>query len=172
MTVNGWVQIAIFCAIVVALVKPLGWYIARVMAGERTSLSPILRPVERLLYAGAGVDERQEQDWLSYTLAMLVFNAVGFVLLYALQRLQGFLPLNPMQMGAVSPDSSFNTAVSFVTNTNWQGYGGESTMGYLVQMAGLTVQNFVSAATGIAIAMALIRGFSRASAQDGRQFLG
>ena len=163
MTLNGWIQIAVFCAIVVALVKPLGWYMTRVMAGERTLLSPVLLPVERLLYAGAGVDERQEQHWLSYTIAMLAFNAAGFVLLFALQRVQGFLPLNPMQMRAVSPDSSFNTAVSFVTNTNWQGYGGESTMGYLVQMAGLTVQNFVSAATGIAIAMALIRGFARAS---------
>jgi K+-transporting ATPase ATPase A chain len=165
MTTSGWIQILIFCAIVVALVKPLGWYMTRVMAGERTFMSPILRPFERLLYAGAGVDERQEQHWLTYTVAMLAFNAAGFLLLFALQRLQGLLPLNPMQMGAVSPDSTFNTAVSFVTNTNWQGYGGESTMGYLVQMAGLTVQNFVSAATGIAIAMALIRGFSRASAR-------
>jgi len=163
MTVNGWIQIALFCAIVIALVRPLGWYVTRVMAGERTFLSPVLRPVERLLYAGAGVDERQEQHWLAYTVAMLAFNAAGFVLLFGLQRLQGLLPLNPMHMAAVSPDSSFNTAVSFVTNTNWQGYGGESTMGYLVQMAGLTVQNFVSAATGIAIAMALIRGFARAS---------
>ena len=163
MTVNGWIQIALFCAIVIALVRPLGWYVTRVMAGEHTFLSPVLRPVERLLYAGAGVDERQEQHWLAYTVAMLAFNAAGFVLLFALQRLQGLLPLNPMHMAAVPPDSSFNTAVSFVTNTNWQGYGGESTMGYLVQMAGLTVQNFVSAATGIAIAMALIRGFARAS---------
>src|SRR5690606_14466820 len=112
----------------------LGWYVRRVMAGEFTFLSPVLRPVERLLYAGAGVDERQEQHWLTYTMAMLAFNAAGFTLLFGLQRLQGFLPLNPMQMGAVSPDSSFNTAISFVTNTNWQGYAGESTMGYLVQM--------------------------------------
>ncbi|MBN9249527.1 MAG: potassium-transporting ATPase subunit KdpA [Mesorhizobium sp.] len=165
MTTNGWLQILVFCAIIIALVKPLGWYMTRVMAGERTFMSPILHPLERLLYAGAGVDERQEQHWLTYTTAMLVFNAAGFLLLFGLQRLQGLLPFNPMQMGAVSPDSTFNTAVSFVTNTNWQGYGGESTMGYLVQMAGLTVQNFVSAATGIAIAMALIRGFSRASAR-------
>ncbi len=165
MTFNGWVQIAIFCAIVVALVKPLGWYMTRVMAGERTLLSPVLHPIERLLYAGAGVNERHEQHWQSYTIAMLAFNVAGFVLLFGLQCLQGFLPLNPMRMAAVSPDSAFNTAVSFVTNTNWQGYAGESTMSYLVQMAGLTVQNFVSAATGIAVAMALIRGFSRASAQ-------
>jgi len=166
MTLNGWIQIAIFCAIIVGLVKPLGWYMTKVMTGEPTFLSPLLRPVERVLYAGAGIDEREEQHWLTYTVAMLIFNSAGFVLLFALQRLQGALPFNPAHMGAVSPDSSFNTAVSFVTNTNWQGYGGEGTMGYLVQMAGLTVQNFVSAATGIAIAMALIRGFSRASAKS------
>ncbi|TAN11985.1 MAG: potassium-transporting ATPase subunit KdpA, partial [Rhizobiaceae bacterium] len=165
MTVNGWIQIAIFCAVVIALVKPLGWYMTKVMAGERTVLSPVLRPVERVLYRGAGIDEGTEQHWLTYTVAMLVFNAAGFILLFALQRLQGMLPLNPLRMGAVSPDSAFNTAVSFVTNTNWQGYAGESTMSYLVQMAGLTVQNFASAATGIAIAMALIRGFTRASAR-------
>jgi K+-transporting ATPase ATPase A chain len=165
MTLNGWIQIAIFCVLVVALVKPLGWYMTRVFEGERTFLSPVLRPFERLLYAGAGVNERQEQHWLTYAVAMLLFNAAGFILLFALQRLQARLPLNPMEFGPITPDSSFNTAVSFVTNTNWQGYGGESTMGYLVQMAGLTVQNFVSAATGIAIAMALIRGFSRASAR-------
>jgi K+-transporting ATPase ATPase A chain len=165
MTLNGWIQIAIFCALVLALVKPLGGYMTRVFEGERTVLSPVLRPVERLLYAGGGIDERQEQGWFIYAVAMLFFNAAGFVLLFLLQRLQGALPLNPMGMAAVTPDSAFNTAVSFVTNTNWQGYAGESTMGYLVQMAGLTVQNFVSAATGIAIAMALIRGFSRASAK-------
>jgi len=165
MTLNGWLQIALFCVLVTALVKPLGWYMTQVMTGKRTFLSPVLRPIERLLYAGAGIDERQEQHWLTYLVAMLSFNAAGFVLLFGLQRLQGLLPLNPTGMGAVSPDSAFNTAVSFVTNTNWQGYGGESTMSYLVQMAGLTVQNFVSAATGIAIAMALIRGFARASAK-------
>ncbi|WP_353646119.1 potassium-transporting ATPase subunit KdpA [Mesorhizobium sp. WSM2239] len=165
MTINGWIQIALFCVIVVALVKPLGGYMARVFNGERTLLSPVLHPIERGLYALSGIDGRQEQHWLTYAVAMLLFNAAGFVLLFALQRLQGALPFNPMGFGAVTPDSSFNTAVSFVTNTNWQGYGGESTMGYLVQMAGLTVQNFVSAATGIAIAMALIRGFSRASAR-------
>ena len=165
MTLNGWLQIALFCVLVTALVKPLGWYMTRIMTGKRTFLSPVLRPIERLLYAGAGIDERQEQHWLTYLVAMLSFNAAGFVLLFGLQRLQGLLPLNPTGMGAISPDSAFNTAVSFVTNTNWQGYGGESTMSYLVQMAGLTVQNFVSAATGIAIAMALIRGFARASAK-------
>ncbi|WP_394891596.1 potassium-transporting ATPase subunit KdpA [Mesorhizobium sp. AaZ16] len=165
MTINGWIQIAIFCAIVVALVKPLGGYMTRVFNGERTLLSPVLHPIERGLYALSGIDGRQEQHWLTYAVAMLLFNAAGFVLLFGLQRLQGVLPFNPMGFGAVTPDSSFNTAVSFITNTNWQGYGGESTMSYLVQMAGLTVQNFVSAATGIAIAMALIRGFSRAMAR-------
>lgn len=165
MTFNGWLQILIFCAIVVALVKPLGWYMTRIFEGKRTFLSPVLRPIERGLYAASGIDERQEQHWLTYAAAMLFFNAAGFLLLFLLQRLQGQLPLNPMEFGALTPDSSFNTAVSFVTNTNWQGYGGESTMGYLVQMAGLTVQNFLSAATGIAVAMALIRGFSRASAR-------
>lgn len=165
MTFNGWLQILIFCAIVVALVKPLGWYMTRIFEGKRTFLSPVLRPIERGLYAASGIDERQEQHWLTYAAAMLFFNAAGFLLLFLLQRLQGQLPLNPMEFGALTPYSSFNTAVSFVTNTNWQGYGGESTMGYLVQMAGLTVQNFLSAATGIAVAMALIRGFSRASAR-------
>lgn len=166
MTLNGWIQIAIFCAIVTVLVKPLGGYMTRVFSGERTLMSPVLRPVERGLYAIAGVDESREQHWLTYAVAMLFLNAAGFIVLYTLQRFQGGLPLNPMDFGAVTPDSSFNTAVSFVTNTNWQGYGGESTMSYLSQMAGLTVQNFVSAATGIAIAVALIRGFSRASVRS------
>jgi potassium-transporting ATPase potassium-binding subunit len=165
MTLNGWIQILVFCAIVVALAKPLGLYMTRVLAGEPTPLSPILRPVERLLYAAAGVDEREEQHWLAYAVAMLAVNCAGFVLLYALQRLQGVMPLNPAGMSAVAPDLAFNTAVSFVTNTNWQSYGGETTMSYLTQMAGLTVQNFLSAATGIVLAVALIRGFSRASAR-------
>lgn len=166
MTLNGWIQIAIFCAIVTVLVKPLGGYMTRVFSGERTLMSPVLRPVERGLDAIAGVDESREQHWLTYAGAMLFLNAAGFIVLYTLQRFQGGLPLNPMDFGAVTPDSSFNAAVSFVTNTNWQGYGGESTMSYLSQMAGLTVQNFVSAATGIAIAVALIRGFSRASVRS------
>jgi potassium-transporting ATPase potassium-binding subunit len=160
----GWLQIALYCAIVVALVKPLGGFMTRVVTGERTFLSPILGPVERGLYRLAGVDARVEQHWTTYAFAMLLFNLAGFVLLYALQRLQHMLPLNPQGMAAVPPDLAFNTAVSFVTNTNWQNYGGESTLGYLVQMAGLTVQNFISAATGIALAVAFVRGFSRRSA--------
>jgi K+-transporting ATPase ATPase A chain len=138
---------------------------ARVFAGERTWLDPALRPVERLIYRISGIHARQEQHWTTYTAAMLLFNLAGVVLLYALQRLQHLLPLNPQGFGPPSPDSAFNTAVSFTSNTNWQSYAGESTMSYLVQMAGLTVQNFLSAATGIVLAVALIRGFARHSAQ-------
>jgi len=166
MTLIGWMQILLYCALVVALVKPLGGYMTRVFAGERTFLSPALRPVEILLYKVGGVDERREQHWLTYTVAMLLFNLAGFLLLYAVMRLQGVLPLNPAGQSAVAPDLAFNTAVSFATNTNWQNYGGETTMSYLTQMIGLTVQNFVSAATGIVLAVAMIRGFARASANS------
>jgi K+-transporting ATPase ATPase A chain len=161
----GWAQIIIFCIVIVALTPVTGGYMTRVFAGERTFLSPILRPVESLLYRVGGVDETREQHWLAYTFAMLLFHVGGFVLLYGLMRAQGVLPLNPAGQSAVAPDLAFNTAVSFITNTNWQNYGGESTMSYLVQMLGLTHQNFLSAATGIALAVALIRGFSRASVQ-------
>ena len=163
MTFNGWLQILIYIGILLLLVKPLGGYMTRVFTGERTFLSFVLRPVERGLYRLAGTDEREEQHWTTYSVSMLLFSLAGFLVLYALQRLQGSLPYNPAGMTAVGPELSFNTATSFVTNTNWQNYGGESTMSYLVQMAGLTVQNFVSAATGIAIAIALIRAFARAS---------
>ncbi len=163
MTVIGWIQILLFCAIIVALVKPLGGYMTRVFNGERTFLSPILRPVEAGLYWIGGVDEKREQHWLTYTVAMLLFHVGGFVILYALMRFQAVLPFNPMEQSAVAPDLSFNTAASFITNTNWQNYGGESTLSYLTQMLGLTHQNFLSAATGIAIAVALIRGFARSS---------
>jgi potassium-transporting ATPase potassium-binding subunit len=163
MTAIGWIQIILYCAIVVALVKPLGWYMTRVFNGERTFLSPILRPVEAGIYWIGGVDERREQHWLAYTVAMLLFHVGGFLLIYALMRLQAVLPFNPAEQSAVAPDLSFNTAISFITNTNWQNYGGESTLSYLVQMLGLTHQNFLSAATGIVLAVALIRGFSRAS---------
>ncbi len=166
MTLFGWIQILVFCGILILLVKPLGGYMHRVFGGERTPLSPLLGPLERGLYRIAGTSDREEQHWTSYTAAMLLFNLAGFLLLYVLQRLQGGLPFNPAGMASVDPNLAFNTATSFVTNTNWQNYGGESTMSYLVQMAGLTVQNFVSAATGIAIAMALIRGFARASGRS------
>jgi K+-transporting ATPase ATPase A chain len=163
MTLYGWLQILLFCGIVILLVRPLGGYMTRAFSGKRTLLSPLFVPVERGLYRLAGTNEREEQHWTTYAVGMLLFNLAGFLLLYAMQRLQGALPFNPAGMAAVPPELSFNTAASFMTNTNWQNYGGESTMSYLVQMAGLTVQNFVSAATGIAIAMALIRGFARAS---------
>jgi K+-transporting ATPase ATPase A chain len=163
MTANGWLQIVLYFVVLTALVVPLGRFMARVFEGERTFLSPVFRPVEAILYHAAGVDERREQHWLTYTVAMLVFNAAGFLLVYTLQRFQAVLPLNPAGMAAVAPDLAFNTAVSFTSNTNWQNYGGESTMSYLTQMAALTTQNFVSAATGIALAIALIRAFARTS---------
>ncbi|WP_428485475.1 potassium-transporting ATPase subunit KdpA [Rhodopila sp.] len=165
MTINGWLQIALFCALLLLITKPLGGYMTRVFAGERTPLSPVIRPVERLFYKLAGLDEQTEQHWVAYAVAMLAFSFAGFLLLYALQRLQHLLPLNPQDLGAVSPDLAFNTSVSFITNTNWQSYTPETTLSYLVQMAGLTVHNFLSAATGIALAMALIRGFTRRSAR-------
>ncbi len=164
MTINGWAQIAIYFAVLTALVIPLGRYMARVFEGERTFLAPVLRPVETFLYRVSGVNETREQHWITYTVAMLLFNAAGFLAVYAIQRLQNVLPFNPADMSAVAPDLAFNTAVSFASNTNWQNYGGESTMSYLTQMAALTTQNFVSAATGIALAIALVRAFARASA--------
>ncbi|UCI21094.1 potassium-transporting ATPase subunit KdpA [Mesorhizobium sp. B2-1-8] len=166
MTLNGWIQILLYCGILALLVKPLGFYMHRVFKGDRTPLSPVFRPLERGLYRICGTSEREEQHWTTYAVALLLFNLAGFLVLYVLQRLQGSLPYNPAGMSAVDPALAFNTAASFMTNTNWQNYGGESTMSYLVQMAGLTVQNFVSAATGIAIAIALIRGFARSSGRS------
>ncbi|MGX7874890.1 potassium-transporting ATPase subunit KdpA [Mesorhizobium sp. ORM6] len=166
MTLNGWIQILVFCGIIVLLAKPLGFYMHRVFNGDRTPLSPVFGPLERGLYRICGTSEREEQHWATYAVALLLFNLAGFLVLYFLQRLQGSLPYNPAGMNGVDPALAFNTAASFVTNTNWQNYGGESTMSYLVQMAGLTVQNFVSAATGVAIAIALVRGFARASGRS------
>jgi len=163
MTLIGWTQILIYCAIVIAVTPVLGGYMTKVFGGERTFLSPVLRPVEAVIYKIAGVDERREQSWLTYTVAMLLFHVGGFLILYALMRLQAGLPFNPAEQSAVAEDLSFNTAMSFITNTNWQNYGGESTMSYLVQMLGLTHQNYLSAATGIVLAIVLIRGFARAS---------
>ncbi len=165
MTITGWVQIALFSVIVILITRPFGGYMTRVFAGERTVLSPVLRPVERAVYWCCGVDEKEEQHWLTYAVAMLLFSVVGFLTLDALQRLQWYLPFNPQEQTGVEPSSAFNTSVSFVTNTNWQSYVPETTMGYLVQMVGLTVHNFVSAATGIALALALIRGFARREAK-------
>ncbi|MCO6392683.1 potassium-transporting ATPase subunit KdpA [Aliihoeflea aestuarii] len=164
MTLIGWLQIAVLFLAVLVAVKPLGLYMARVFSGERNFMSRVLAPVETGFYRLAGVDAGKEQGWLSYTFAMLAFSVAGFVALYAILRLQAFLPLNPQGFANVPPDLAFNTAVSFLTNTNWQNYGGESTMSHFSQMAGLTVQNFVSAATSIAIAMALTRAFARSKA--------
>jgi potassium-transporting ATPase potassium-binding subunit len=165
MTAIGWIQILLYCAIVVAITPVLGAYMTRVFNGERTFLTPILHPVERLLYGMAGIEEKSEQGWLTYTVGMLLFHVGGFAILYALMRFQAVLPFNPAGQSAVAPDLTFNTAVSFITNTNWQNYGGEGTMSYLTQMLGLTHQNFLSAATGIVLAVALIRGFARSSAR-------
>jgi len=164
MTANGWLQIVFYILALVLLTRPLGGFLFRVFEGERTLLSPVLAPVERSLYRLAGVDAKQDQSWLVYTGAMLAFNGLGFLLLYAILRLQNLLPLNPQDLPAVTPHLAFNTAVSFVTNTNWQSYGGETTLSYFSQMVGLTTQNFVSAATGIGVALALTRGIARRKA--------
>src|SRR5262245_19743098 len=165
MTVSGWIQILVYCAIIVAITPVLGGYMTRVFNGQHTFLSPVLHPIEVALYRAGGVNEKREQSWLTYTVAMLLFHVGGFAILYALMRFQAVLPFNPAEQSAVAPDLSFNTAVSFITNTNWQNYGGEGTMSYLTQMLGLTHQNYLSAATGIVLAVALIRGFARASAK-------
>ncbi|NTU77931.1 MAG: potassium-transporting ATPase subunit KdpA [Chloroflexales bacterium] len=165
MTTNGWLQIALFLVVLLALAKPLGWYMARVYAGQSVGLNTLFAPVEHLLYRLFGTREDEEQGWKQYAVALLLFNALGMLVVYGLQRLQAVLPLNPAGLGAVTPDSAFNTAASFASNTNWQGYGGEVTMSYLSQMLGLNVQNFVSAASGMATVAALIRGLSRRSAQ-------
>src|SRR6266540_2015624 len=166
MTINGWLQILFFFALILAVTKPLGIFMTRVFNRERTFLDPVLRPIERLIYRLTGVDERREMRWTEYAWAMLLFSVVSMVVLYAMQRLQAWLPFNPEKLANIEPSSSFNTAASFTTNTNWQSYVPEVTMSYLSQMAGLATHNFMSAATGIAIAIALIRGFSRRSASQ------
>jgi K+-transporting ATPase ATPase A chain len=165
MTASGVIQIVLFLTAVLLLVKPLGWYIARVYENKPCGLNRLLGPFERVIYRLCGINPANEMGWQRYTVAMLAFSATGFVTLYALMRLQCVLPLNPQHLAAVPPDLSFNTAVSFVTNTNWQAYGGETTMSYLTQMLGLAVQNFLSAATGMAVLVALIRGFVRRNCQ-------
>jgi potassium-transporting ATPase potassium-binding subunit len=165
MMLNGYLQLVFYVIVLIALAKPLGLYMARVYQGQQCGLDRILGPLERFIYKMCGVRPTDEQGWKAYALAMLAFNLVGLLVVYGLQRLQGVLPLNPQGLGAVPPDSSFNTAVSFATNTNWQGYGGETTMSYLTQMLALTVQNFVSAAAGMATLAAFIRGFARRSAR-------
>ena len=161
MSLNGWLQIGLLFAVLLVSLKPLASYMTRVFSGERTFLSPVLGPVEHVFYKAAGVDPAREQGWLAYTLAMLIFSAAGFLSLYAILRLQAYLPFNPQGFDNLSPDLSFNTAVSFLTNTNWQAYGGETTMSNFSQMVGLTVHNFLSAATGIALALAFTRAFAR-----------
>ena len=161
MTANGWLQILAFFAVLLAVTKPLGVHMARVFAGEKTFLDPVLRPIERLLYRATGVDEKREMDWKEYTIAMLLFSAVSMLVLYLIERVQQWLPWNPQHFAAVEAHLAFNTAASFTTNTNWQNYGGESTMSYFTQMAGLAYHNFASAAVGIALAIAVIRGIAR-----------
>ena len=163
MTFNGWLQIALYSLLVVLMTTPVGAYMTRVFMGEKTFLTAPLRPIERAIYRLCGVTETDEQGWIGYAVAMLAFSFAGFATMYALQRLQAMLPLNPQGLDALSPDLAFNTSVSFVANTNWQSYVPETTMSYLTQMVGLTVHNFVSAATGISLAIALIRGFARRS---------
>ena len=162
MTANGWFQILLFLALVLAVTKPLGVFMTRVFNRERTFMDPVLRPIERLLYRLTGVDEEREMRWTEYCVAMLLFSLVSMVVLYAMERLQGYLPLNPQHLGAVNPPAlAFNTAASFTTNTNWQNYSGETTMSYFTQMAGLAYHNFVSAAVGIILAIAFIRRIAR-----------
>lgn len=164
MSFLGWLQIAVPLGLVLAVVLPLGRFMARLFTGERTFLHPVLLPVERGFYRAAGIDPRQEQGWFAYAMAMLVFSGFGFLSLYAILRLQGVLPFNPAGLPGVAPDLAFNTAISFLTNTNWQAYSGESTMSNFSQMAGLAVHNFLSAATGIALAIAVTRAFARSGA--------
>src|ERR1700729_1885301 len=165
MIANAIIQVGIFCALVTAISVPLGLYMARVFAGEPTMLDPVLKPIERTIYRLCGVHPDAEETWVEYAVSMLLFSMVGMLVLYAMERLQYYLPLNPQQFGAVGTDLAFNTAASFTTNTNWQAYAGESTMSYFTQMAGLAFHNFVSAAAGIAVAIAVIRGFVRRSAK-------
>ncbi|HME32948.1 MAG TPA: potassium-transporting ATPase subunit KdpA, partial [Terriglobales bacterium] len=166
MTANGWLQIVIFLALILAVTKPMGVFMTRVFNRERTFMDPVLRPIERLLYRLTGVDENHEMRWTEYAFAMLLFSAAAMLLLYLMQRVQGHLPFNPQKFAGVTPEHlAFNTAASFTTNTNWQAYSGESTMSYFTQMAGLAYHNFVSAATGIALAIAFIRGIARRQMQ-------
>ena len=165
MNLHSWLQLIIYLVVLLALAKPLGSFMAKVYQGERTFLDRVLGPVERFIYRVSGVKPEEDMNWKTYAIAAMLFNIFGLIAVYALQRLQAVLPLNPQGLGPVTPDSSWNTAVSFATNTNWQGYGGEVTMSYLPQMLGLTVQNFVSAATGMAVVIALIRGIARHTAK-------
>ncbi len=166
MNVSGWIQLILFTGILLAITKPLGLYLFRVLdADGKTFLDPVIKPLERLTYRLIGVDAKKEHDWKGYAIAMLIFSLVSMLFTYAILRLQAFLPLNPQKMPALSEHLAFNTAASFTTNTNWQSYAGESTMSYLSQMVALTIHNFTSAAVGIGIAAALVRGIARHTAE-------
>ena len=166
MTANGWLQILLFLLLVFLVTKPMGVFMTRVFNREKTFLDPVLRPIERLLYRVTGVDESHEMRWTEYAISMLLFSLVSMIVLYLMERLQGYLPFNPQKFSAVTPSHlAFNTAASFTTNTNWQAYSGETTMSYFTQMAGMAYHNFVSAATGIALAIAFIRGIARRQMQ-------
>src|SRR6202795_3865136 len=161
MTANGWFQIGFFLLVIFLITKPVGVFLARVFNGEKTFLDPVLRPIEKLIYRLTGIDEKHEMRWTEYAIAMLLFSGVSMALLYLIERLQKFLPLNPQKFANLEPGLAFGTAASFTTNTNWQAYSGESTMSYLTQMAGLAYHNFVSAAVGISLAIAFIRGVAQ-----------
>src|ERR1700756_1889009 len=166
MTANGWFQILFFLALIFLVTKPMGVFMAKVFNRERTFMDPVLRPIEKLLYRVTGVEENHEMRWTEYAVSMLSFSLVSMLVLYLMERVQGFLPFNPQKFGAVSPAHlAFNTAASFTTNTNWQNYSGETTMSYFPQMAGLAFHNFASAAVGVTLAVALIRGLTRRSAR-------
>src|SRR5579859_647853 len=172
MTLVGWIQIIVFAAIIVALTKPLGVYMFHVFEGDQQPLPKVFGPIERASYKLMGVDPQREQTWVEYTIALLVFSAFGVLVTYAIQRLQAHLPLNPQGIAGVGPELSFNTAVSFTTNTNWQFYSGESTMSYFTQMAGLAWHNFTSAAAGMGVALVIARGLTRQKGPDGPKTLG
>ena len=166
MNTYGWLQLILFLGVLLLLTKPCGLYLERVLDGQgRTFLDPVMKPLERLLYRICSIDSQKEQGWLQYTLSLLIFSLVGMIFTYVVLRLQYYLPLNPQKLPGLRPDLAFNTAASFTTNTNWQSYGGESTMSYFSQMVALTLHNFLSAATGIAVAAALVRGLARQTAK-------
>src|SRR5512141_2419741 len=172
MTANGWLQVGLFALVILAITKPLGLYMFHAFEGERQPLPRVFGPVERFLHRLCGVDPKKEQGWKGYTVAMLLFSAFSLLVTYGIERLQHVLPLNPQKLGPVPADLAFNTAASFTTNTNWQNYGGESTMSYLTQMAGLAWHNFTSAAAGLGIALALARGLTRQPGPNGPKTLG
>src|SRR5215471_10272435 len=172
MTANGWIQFLIFFGLLLALMRPLGIYIARVLEGERTFLSPVLAPIERAVYKVCGIEPSEEMTWREYSVALLLFSLVSMVLTYVIERAQHFLPWNPQHLAGIAPDTAWNTAASFTTNTNWQAYTPETTMSYFTQMAGLAWHNFTSAAVGVGVALVVARGFTRTPGPDGSKGVG